>query len=73
MIEIGNHDSSDLDVLSSFERKELNRRKAKAEHHRLAILKDDYHFIAKNDAKLNQLLRNKLRPERKEEKERNQK
>eukprot|EP00210_Caulerpa_lentillifera_P007480 g7146.t1 len=73
VIEIGNRDTSSLDVLSAFEQKELNRKKAKAEHQRLSVMKSDYDFLAKNDAKLNQMLRNKLRPERKDEKTRTQK
>lgn len=73
VIEVGEHQESSLDVLSAFERKELNRKKAKAEHQRLAALKEDYDFVARNDAKLNQLMRNRLRPERKDEKNRTRK
>ena len=73
VIDLGKHDGESLDVLSSFERKELNKRKAHAEHQRLAALKEDCDFLAKNDAKLNRFMRDKLRPERRDEKSRKQK
>jgi len=73
VIDLGKHNDESLDALAAVERKETNRRKAKAEHARLAVLKEDCTFLAKNDAKLNRLMRNNLRPQRKDEKSRKQK
>jgi len=48
----------------------MNKAKAKEDHERLSWLKDECDFISRNDARLNRLMRDRLRPERKEEKER---
>lgn len=54
------------DPLKRLEHKEVNRRIARIEQLELANLREEKTFVCNNDAKLNRLIRGKLRIERKD-------